>query len=255
MLFGLAAASSALGADRPVATVALTGPFATRTVWDLTITQSSLASESATGSLEPGVIRPCLRHGTSPTCDPALTARLAPDAQPASYFEQPHYLRTARVAYRQAGDREPLLIVVLASIHAGNGGQLVATQALAYHRGTDRFVRLFTHSTGTNNNQEVRFIQAGLLRGAFVTVEPTTDAPFGYWVTVARSSGPTAPYRTALRYRSATGYNDDNALPVIDSEMPQIMLRLSLWRPGQRLPLPATGCSKPTLRNGALWCM
>lgn len=253
-LFGLATASGADGAERSIATVALSGPFATQTPWRLTVTQSGHAGVSGTGDPEPGVVMPCLRHAGSLTCDPALNVRLDPNRQ-MSDFDQPHYLRMARVAYRQAGDREPLLIVVLASIHAGNGGQLVGTQALAYHRDTDRFVPLFTHSTGTNNNQEVRFIQAGLLRGAFVTVEPTTDAPFGYWVTVARSSDPTAPYRTVLRYRSATGYNDGNALPVIDSEMPQILQRLSLWRPGQPLPLPASGCSKPTLKNGALWCM
>ncbi|AYJ84647.1 hypothetical protein D3Y57_00655 (plasmid) [Sphingomonas paeninsulae] len=252
-LLSLAAASGALGADRPIATIDLAGPFATRTPSRLIITQSELPGESATGDPEPGVIMPCLRHSRSPACDTALTARLDPDT-PKNNFDAPHYLRTAHVAYRQAGDRQPLLIVVLASIHAGNGGQLVGTQALAYRRDTDHFVRLFAHSTGTNNNQEVRFIEAGPLRGAFVTVEPTTDAPFGYWVTVARSGGATAPYRNVLRYRSTTRYNDGNALPVIDSEMPQILHRLSLWRPGQKLTTPLSGCPKPTLRNGALWC-
>lgn len=253
LLFGLAAASGAAGAERSIATIALAGPFATRTLWRLTVTQSGLPGESGSEDPEPGVVMPCLRHIESSTCDPALSARLDPDA-PASDFDQPHYLRTARIAYRQTSVREPLLIVVLASVHAGNGGQLVGTQALAYRRDTDRFVRLFAHSTGTNNNQEVRFFEAGPLRGSFVTVEPTADAPFGYWVTVARSGGATAPYRTVLRYRSATRYNDGNALPVIDSEMPQILRRLSSWRPGQKLPLPASGCPSPTLRNGALWC-
>lgn len=146
-----------------------------------------------------------------------------------------------------------MLIVVLAGIHAGNGGQLVGTQALAYHRNTDRFVEVFAQRTGTHNNQ-VRFIELGPLRGPFITVEPTTDAPFGYWVTVVRSVGATVPYRTVLRYRSATCYDDGNALPVIDSEMPQILRRLSMWQPGQKLPLPASGCPTPIVRNGALWC-
>jgi len=253
LLFGLSTVSGALSADRPIAAVALSGPFATQTPWRLTVMQSGLPGESRTGDAEPGVVRPCLRHMDSPICDPTLSARLDPNRL-RSDFDQPHYLRTARVAYRQAGDREPVLIVVLASIHAGNGGQLVGTQALAYRRDTDRFVQVFAESTGTNNNQEVRFIEAGPLRGAFISVEPTVDAPFSYWVTVARSGGETAPYHTVLRYRSATRYGDGNALPVIDSEMPQILHGLSLWRPGQKLPLPASGCPKPILRNGALWC-
>ena len=253
LVFSLAAANSVLAADRPIATVALAGPFATRTPWNLTVEQSGLPGESGSGDAEPGVVTPCLRQADTTTCDPTLSARLDLDA-PASEFDQPHYLRMARVAYRQAGDREPLLIVVLASVHSGDGGQLVGTQALTYRRDIDRFVRVFADATGTNNNQEVRFIEVGPLRGAFVIVEPTANAPFGYWVTVAQANGSTAPYRTVLHYRSATHYNDGNALPVIDSEMPQILRRLSLWRPGQNLPLPASGCPKPALRNGALWC-
>lgn len=214
--------------------------------------QNELRGESATGDSEPGVVVPCLGHMDSSICDPTLRARL--DTNRASDFDQPHYLRTARIAYRQAGDRDALLIVVMASIHAGNGGQVVGTQALAYRRDTDRFVQVFAQHVGTNNNQEVRFVERGPLRGAFITVEPTVDAPFGYWVTVARSGGTAAPYRTVLRYRSATRYDDGNALPVIDSEMPQILHRLSMWRPGQKLPLPASGCSTPVLKNGALWC-
>ena len=253
-LFGLATASGADGADQSIATVALSGPFATQTPWRLTVTQSGHSGVSGTGDPEPGVVMPCLRHAGSSTCDATINVRLDPNRR-MSDFDQPHYLRMARVAYRQAGDREPLLIVVLGSVHAGNGGQLVDTQALAYHRHTDRFVRLFEHTVGTNNNQEVRFIERGALRGAFITVEPTMDAPFGYWITVARSGGLTAPYHAILRYRSATRYGDGNALPVIDSEMPQILRRLSLWRPGQKLPIPAYGCAKPILRSGALWCV
>ena len=253
LVFGLAAASSAIGADRSIANIPLTAPFGTRTLWHFSVTQSEVPGEAVSDDPEPGVVIPCLHRATASGCDPVMGASLNFDAQKGG-FDEPHYLRAARIAYRQAGDREPLLIVVLASLHSGDGDQLVGTQAFAYRRDTDQFVRVFGHVTGTNNNQEVRFIDVGPLRGAIITAVPTADAPFGYWITVARSAGDATVYQTVLRYRSSTHYNDGNELPVIDSEMPQVLHRLSLWRPGQKLPLPASPCPKPRLNNGAFWC-
>jgi hypothetical protein len=60
-------------------------------------------------------------------------------------------------------------------------------------------------------------------------------------------------YRQVLRYRSATQYGDGNPLAVIDSEMPNILRRLGMWRAGQPLPAPR-GCKRPHLIKDALWC-
>lgn len=140
-----------------------------------------------------------------------------------------------------------------ASLHNGNGNQLVLTQALAYQTASDRFERVYEHATGRNNNQEVRYIEAGPLAGDVISVDPADTAPFGYWVAV-QAFTPGDSYHQVLRYRSATIYGDGNALPVIDSEMANIQRRLGLWQPGSALPRPATACAKPHLVGMELWC-
>jgi hypothetical protein len=114
-------------------------------------------------------------------------------------------------------------------------------------------VRVYDHVTGTNNNQEVRYIDAGPLKGDIISAEPTGDAPFAYWVAV-NAFAPGHAYRQVLRYRSATRYGDGNPLPVIDLETPNILARLGLWRAGSPLPIPARGCPKPRLAHRELWC-
>jgi hypothetical protein len=117
-----------------------------------------------------------------------------------------------------------------------------------------RFERIHFHDVGAYNNDEVRFIEDGPLRGAVISAEPTEDAPFGYWVTVSRFT-PQRTYRQVLRYRSATHYGDGNSLAVIDSEMPNIERRLGLWKPGSLLPLPdGKSCLKSRLKHMELWC-
>ena len=62
-------------------------------------------------------------------------------------------------------------------------------------------------------------------------------------------------YRQALRYRSATHYDDGNGLAVIDSEMVGVERRLGVWKPGDRLPTPpGSPCPRPNLRGAELWC-
>jgi hypothetical protein len=84
-------------------------------------------------------------------------------------------------------------------------------------------------------------------------VEPTQNAPFGYWVSV-NALASNGAYQEILRYRSATTYGNGNPLAVIDSEMPNIQHRLGLWKPGAPLPIPADGCTKPRLVRMELWC-
>jgi len=127
------------------------------------------------------------------------------------------------------------------------------TQVLAYENSQNRFLRIYQYTTGTNNNEEVRYISSGRLKGDIVSVDPTENAPYAYWVAVNVLT-PQYTYKTVLRYRSATHYADNNPLAVIDSEMPNIERRLRYWESGMALPLPSGGCPKPRMIRMELWC-
>jgi hypothetical protein len=155
-----------------------------------------------------------------------------------------------------AGRATPSFLLQTATEHSDNGNQGVFTQVLAYDRSNDRFRPVYAHFTGRNNNEEDRFIMSGPLQGSVISVEPTSDAPFAYWVSVHKLES-TLSYTEVLRYRSATRYGDGNPLSVIDAEMPNIELHLGLWHPGLPLPVPTSPrhpCRNPRLIHTALWC-
>jgi len=202
------------------------------------------------GDKAPGALNLCMRKGASGPCDPHLLVKLG-TGEKDSYFSQPHYLNKAQIVEGIPG--RPLLWVQTASLHSGDGDQAVLTQVLAYRGDTDQFLRAYDHLTGRNENQEVRYISAGQLKGDIISAEPTADAPFGFWISVNTLPSGYA-YKQVLRYRSATRYGDGNPLAVIDSEMPNIEQRLGLWRSGSPLPLPAGPCPNPHLIKTELWC-
>jgi hypothetical protein len=141
----------------------------------------------------------------------------------------------------------------VASQQSVNGNQRLATVALAYDHIHNSLALVYEKQTGKNNDEEIRYIADGPLMGAIISAEPTSDAPFGFWITVNRL-GASGDYNQVLRYRSATRYNDGNRLAVIDSEMPGILQRLHLWHPGMRLPRPAGACAEPHLIGQEMWC-
>jgi len=231
--------------------VDLQAPFAARSPWRLIVTQGPLMEDYG-GNPAPGLLDLCLRKGPAGPCVRGPISATPPAGQDWG----PHYLQKAQPVYPHGRSAPPLLEIVTASLHAGDGGQVVVTQLLRYDRAADAFERVYLHDTGSNNNQEVRFVESGPLRGDVISAEPTGDAPYGYWITV-NSPASTGAYRQILRYRSATRYEDGNALAVIDSEMPNTLHRLSLWRPGRPLPLPAGAaktCPDPRLVKMELWC-
>jgi hypothetical protein len=228
-----------------VTRVDLAKSFNTRSPWRLVATHGPAVIDYG-GNPAPGALHLCLENGSSGNCTLDLVP-IAPPQVGASRIEwEPHYLTVAKPVYLQGRSAQPLLLIVTASMYAGDGGQLVVRQLLKYSRASDKFERIYAHTTGTNNNDEVRFISSGLLEGAVISVEPTDNAPYAYWIQVNRFT-PERTYRQVLRYRSATHYGDGNSLAVIDSEMPNIERRLGLWRPGSPLPLPV-GTTKPCLR-------
>jgi hypothetical protein len=232
-----------------VSNIDLSGPFATREGWRFIATQGPLAvGASGSGADEPGEIQLCLRATPSAPCDPEL--QNAPRA--AVPGDEPHYLKAVKIVYPRGSADQPVLFVQTASVHSGDGNQLVFTQVLAYKNSQNLFGRIYQYTTGTNNNEEVRYITSGKLMGDIISVDPT-DNPYGYWVTV-NALTPQYTYKTVLRYRSATHYGDNNPLAVIDSEMPNIEQRLGYWKSGMALPLPSGACLRPHLIRMELWC-
>ena len=233
-------------------------PFHARSPWRLVVTEGPPAKDY--GDFDaPGALTLCLQKGPAGPCvsEPVTPAPRSTAPGDAIAWE-PHYLRTAQVVYPRGPNAAPFLLIVTGSLNSGDGDQLVATQLVAYDAGHDAFHRIYSRNTGRNNNQEIRFIDHGPLRGSVISAEPEEHRPFGYWI-VVESLTQAGAYRQVLRYRSATRYGDGNPLAVIDSEMPTIERRLGLWKPGDPLPVPSSAgngkpCSKPTLRHDALWC-
>lgn len=253
LALGAGAARSETG-QTAIARLELGKAFGARSPWRFVARQGPAEADPAGMETQvPGVLRLCLDRSPSGGCETPLEAMppRAPDELESMWAAR--YLRAATIVYPRGRSAAPLLLVQTASTHAGNGSQAVFTQLLAYRRAADRFARIYDQVTGTNNNEEVRFVTSGLLRGAVISAEPTGDAPYGYWIAV-NELRPDDTYRQVMRYRSATRYGDGNPLAVIDSEMPNIQRRLGLWRPGAPLPLPAGACPKPRLAHMELWC-
>jgi len=238
-----------------ISNIDLSRSFSTREAWRFTATQGPpvAGDDTASGDEEPGRIQLCLRATASAPCDPQLLNVLRAGSSPNDFFTQPHYLNAVKIVYPRGSVGEPVLFVQTASMHSGDGDQLVLTQVLAYENSQNRFVRVYRYTTGRNRNEEVRYISSGRLKGDIISVDPTENAPYAYWVTV-NSLTPQYAYKTVLRYRSATRYGDHNPLAVIDSEMPNIQQRLGYWKPGMVLPLPSGGCPRPRLIRMELWC-
>jgi hypothetical protein len=233
-------------------------PFHARSPWLLVVTEGAPAKDFGDNDA-PGALTLCLRKGPAGPCvsDPVTPALRATTPDDPLAWE-PHYLLTVKLVYPRGPTAAPFLLLVTGSLNSGDGDQLVTTQLLAYDSGRDAFRRVYSKSTGENNNQEIRFIDHGPLRGSVITAEPREHRPYNYWIVVDTLTQAGA-YRQALRYVSATRYGDGNPLAVIDSEMPTIQRRLGLWKPGEPLPSPASGgdgkpCGKPMLRHDELWC-
>jgi hypothetical protein len=236
----------------------LAEPFHARSAWRLVVSEGPPVQDFG-GNDAPGALTLCLHKGPAGPClsDPVtLPLRKITAEDPIAW--EPHYLIAAKTVYPRGSKAAPFLLIVTGSLNSGDGDQIIATQLVAYDAGRDAFRRVYGRSTGHNNNQEIRFIAGGPLRGSVISAEPQDHLPYGYWITVDKLT-PAGAYRQALRYRSATRYNDGNPLAVIDSEMPNIERRLGLWKPGDPLPAPnhagdGKPCLKPILRHTETWC-
>lgn len=225
---GVAAAAWLTLAAGPAPTVIcsldLAKPFAARSPWRLTVSQGPEIEDPVMGEGKiPGEIHLCLRKASA-SCDPALRNALR-SSEKDDIFAAPHYFDGARVVRSPAG---PLLWVETHSLYSADGDHLILAQALAYRPAEDRFVRVYDFVIGSNNNQDIRYIETGRLKGRIVSVEPTNDAPFGYWVTVS-AAGKDGVYRQVLKFRSATHYGDGNRL---GSSIPRCRTSSAAWVSG-----------------------
>ena len=78
----------------------------------------------------PGAITLCLHKGAAGSCDPRLQAKLF-DTSDVAAFSERHYLETVWIVRSHGASGRPLLLVVSASLHSGDGDQLVLTQMMA----------------------------------------------------------------------------------------------------------------------------
>ncbi len=239
------------GPTSNIADIDLSKPFAARAGWRFVATQGVrvphpyLDNETA-----PGEVQVCVRMLAAGQCVRDIVAM---PPWPSGADWAPHFLKAATIVHPFGRSMPPLLLLRTASLASFDGDYAEFTALVAYRSTPNRFVPIYQKVIGHNQNQEVRLITTGRLAGSVISVEPTENAPFSYWVTVNRLSKAYL-FRQVLRYRSATHYGDGNPLAVIDSEMPNIQRRLGLWRPGKPLPLPEKHCGNPHLVNAALWC-
>lgn len=252
-----AAPAATPASDKQIASLDLAKAFATRSPWRLTVTQGPdvpdpIWADSWDKELSPGVVHLCLSKDGGASCDPVLAHLLQRDGKD-DLFSEPHYLRDLHIVRPRGLEGPPMILIRIASAMGVTPDQRNAMHILAYDAANDRFRDAFGKMTGQTNNQEVRYIAGGPLKGDIIVADSPFGPPFSYVVTVSRP-GADDRYRTVLNFRSATRYGDGNPLAVIDSEMPNILRRLGLWRAGQPLPLPDGKCPKPHMVKGALWC-
>lgn len=240
--------------------VDLTRPFRTKTPWAFVVGKEpdKPGTDKQPWLWEPGAVSPCFVNSGAVDCSEMMFH--------ASYIEQNtvrdsgerlfyEFFQSA-IVYSGPRKRQPLLMVRTCTRPGTNGNCGVSTFLFDYDGKADRFQDVFFSFTGRNHNEETRFIDKGPLIGNVIVAEPTRNAPYTYWVEVYKRNA-SGKYARSLRYRGKTEYGDGNHLAVIDSEMPAILKRLKLWKPGQALPVPPKmpdRCTRLFMRKGVMWC-
>jgi hypothetical protein len=247
------AALSGQGVTKPsvISHIDLTEAFGTVTQWTFVVAQDG--GKPALDFEDHGPIFLCLVKATGPDCVQDIYQQIKGEMP---WSDKPYHLFAVRIVYANQNRSSPLLLVKVCGVAGADGDCWIATALYRYDKGTDRFIRVFVNFTGRNNNQATRFVESGPLQGDVIVDNPTEHAPYTYWIEVYRA-GDSGQYGRILRYRGLTEYSDGNPLAVADSEMPEILLRLGLWHPGDPLPVPAhlpQGCRHLLMRNGEEWC-
>jgi hypothetical protein len=238
----------------------LTRTFQTKSRWSFVAAKQPDEESNVEdgGGNRIGAISLCFVENDEPDCSEEMFQAKYRVAKVSFVFGEPtfHELIASDVVFSGPGRTLPLLRIKSCMNRGANGNCGVSTFLFAYDRKADRFRVVFFNLTGRNNNQETRLVEKGPLLGGVVVSYPTDDPPFTYFVEVySRIAG--GEYSRVLKYRGNTGYGDGNPLAVIDSEMPETLRRLGLWKTGDALPVPPSmlrGCTRLVMRKGVEWC-
>lgn len=163
-----------------IAKLDLTRPFETRTQWTFVaaILPGSHFDGASAQPVNGGALAQCFVDQLASHC------KYKKPKNDFGWFSTPIELYVARVVYAGADNTDPFLLIKTGSAHGGDGSHAICTELFAYERLSNRFRSVFANGTGSNNNQETRFIEEGPLRGDVIVAEPTSSAPFGYWISV-----------------------------------------------------------------------
>lgn len=239
---------------RVISHIDLTMSFKATSQWTLVVVEDDNPSPQQLATVEDhGPVIVCMVKVITPNCSGKF---YRPVASEGSSFDRPFHLLSDKVVFASRGESRPLLLVKLCGAEGANGDCAIATALYKYDKRADSFLRVFLNVTGRNNNQDTRFVERGSLQGDVIVDYPTDHAPYTYWIEVY-GPGKLGGYVRILHYRGRTGYGDGNPLSVADSEMPEILRRLGLWRPGDSLPVPTrlpSGCNHLSMHNGEEWC-
>jgi hypothetical protein len=238
----------------------LTQPFQTKSRWSF-VAAKQPDEESSVGDgagNRRGAISLYFVENDEPDCSEVVflakyrEEKISVDSGPGPFYE----LFASDVVFTGPGKTLPVLRIKSCTMSGANGDCGVSTFLFAYDRKAERFRVVFFNMMGRNNNQEARLVENGPLLGSVIVAFPTNDAPFTYFVEVYKRTSD-SEYSRVLRYRGNTHYGDGNPLAVIDSEMPETLRRLGLWKTGDALPVPPRmprGCSRLVMREGVERC-
>lgn len=246
--------------SKVIAHLDLTQPFQTKSQWSFVAAKQPDAESSVLDGLgnRIGAVTLCFVENGEPDCSEEMfLAKYRDEKVSLDSGEHAFYdLFASDVVFSGPGRTLPLLRIKSCTNRGANGNCGASMFLFASDRKAERFRVVFFNIIGWNNNQETRFVENGPLLGNVIVTYPTNDAPFAYFVEVYKRASDNE-YSRVLRYRGNTGYGDGNPLAAIDSEMPETLRRLGLWKIGDALPVPPRmprGCTRLVMRKGIEWC-
>jgi hypothetical protein len=169
----------------------LTKPFDTKSQW--TFVAAILPGSHVEGASEDpvngGPLTQCLVRNLRPHCTYTKA-----EASSNLDYSTPIDLYSAEVVFRGADSTRPFLMIKTGGSHSGDGGHIIHTDLFMYYGQNDEFKSVFSNVTGSNNNQQTRFVKDGQLRGDVIVDEPSGCC---YRVEVHRQ-GPSGRYARIL---------------------------------------------------------